>query len=166
MRRLASPLEAAISDGQLVIVEGSLPDALPALTDIRIDQIVRSAACLQPYRNGSDEPFTTNVDGVKSLARWAERHDIGCLHLVSTAYVCGRDVIRAEEKVLTEQPRFETDYELSKFQAESFLLDWASSTGAVLTILRPSLVVGDSRTGFTTQYGGFYQDQWSSFIAG
>ncbi len=57
----------------------------------------------------------------------------------------------------TPQPRFVTDYELSKWQAEEFLLNWAERSGRRLTILRPALVVGDSTTGFTTQYGGFYQ---------
>ncbi len=146
-----------IHEGHLTIMEGTLPDALPVVTVGRVDRIVHSAACLQTVNADEGEPFATNVEGVKTLARWADAHDVPVFHFVSTAYTCGRDMALAREVFHTPQPRFVTDYELSKWQAEEFLLNWAARSGRRLTILRPALVVGDSTTGFTTQYGGFYQ---------
>lgn len=157
MNRLGVDVHAAIADGRLDIIEGALPDRLPPAVPMHIDQIVHSAACLQPEQDDSGEPFTTNVEGVKALVAWAEDHHVHQLHFVSTAYVCGREMETAPEHFHKPQPRFETDYELSKYQAEAWLLEWSSRPGRSLTIHRPSLVVGDSRTGYTTQYGGFYQ---------
>lgn len=157
MRAFGIDLEQHVLDRRLVIAEGSLPHDLPDLGANPVTHVLHSAACLQVDHPNPGEPFTTNVEGAKSLAQWAQAHEVEHFHFVSTAYTCGRDMGRASEVFHLPRPRFGTDYELSKWLAEEYLLNWAASTGRRLTILRPSLVIGDSRTGFTTQYGGFYQ---------
>lgn len=157
MRPLGVDVETHLRAGQLVITEGTLPHEVPPLDVGGVDQIVHSAACLQTAGTDSGEPFATNFEGVKALARWAETHDVPNFCFVSSAYTCGRDTRLARELFHQPRPRFVTDYELSKWLAEDYLRRWADKTARQLTILRPSLVIGDSVTGYTTQYGGFYQ---------
>ena len=69
---LLAPLDVDVAqyihEGRLAIMEGTLPDALPAVTVGRVDRIVHSAACLQTVNADEGEPFATNVEGVKTLA--------------------------------------------------------------------------------------------------
>lgn len=142
--------------GTLQLVGGALPDSLPALSSKPHD-ILSCAASLQLFTNGNDEPFKTNVMGTKRLMEWAQAHGVRRIHAVSTAYVCGSYTESVKEVFHTPEPEFKTQYERSKWLAEGQFLDWAKQAGHTLTIYRPSFLVGDSQTGYTTQFGGFYQ---------
>ena len=143
---------------QLLLVEGELPERLPDPDWGRTDEIISSAASLQLFSNGNLEPHKTNVLGVERLIDWACRHDIRRIHAVSTAYVCGyHDNGHVSEVFHHPKPTFQTDYEHTKWDAEARFAAWSETPGNVLTIMRPSFLVGDSKTGHTTQFGGFYQ---------
>lgn len=158
MRQLDVEVEDYVKTGQLVLREGALPDALPDGQWGPTDDIVACAASLQLYSNGNGEPFRTNVEGTTVLIDWARRHNVHRLHAVSTAYVCGTKSQRVMEEIHQERPpSFQTQYEESKWVAEAALAEWARDDGNILTLLRPSFLVGDSTTGYTTQFGGFYQ---------
>ncbi len=157
MRPLGVEIEEHITAGRLILREGSLPDNLPDGEWGPTDDILACAASLQLFSNGNGEPYKTNVEGTRTLLEWADRHHITRLHAVSTAYVCGshRDLIRE-----VHHPRpasFQTEYEETKWQAEEMLARWAGANGNTLTVMRPSFIIGDSTTGYTTQFGGFYQ---------
>jgi omega-hydroxy-beta-dihydromenaquinone-9 sulfotransferase len=78
------------------------------------------------------------------------------LHHVSTAYAAGRSHcdVRASETLPPDEERyFRNTYERTKARAERFLQDY----GAVpWTIYRPSIVVGDSRSGRTRSWNVCY----------
>lgn len=156
LRALDVELETYLENGALTLVAGSLPGSLPVL-QTQPDQILSCAASLQLYSNGNEEPFRTNVEGISSLLSWAAANDIQRIHAVSTAYVCGSYTESVKEVFHRPEPEFKTQYEKSKWQAESLLWDWAQGPGRSLTVYRPSFLVGDSQSGYTTQFGGFYQ---------
>lgn len=164
VRRLAAmmapigvDLAERIEHGDVVAAAGGLPGPLPEPDWGRTDEVLHCAASLQLFTNGTNDPFTTNVDGVKALIEWVERHSVRRFHGVSTAYVCGMNRGLVAEVLHSPQPEFQTHYEHSKWIAEWELSRWRERTGGSLTIFRPSFVVGDSETGYTTQFGGFYQ---------
>ena len=157
MRQLDLDVDDYVQTGQLLLREGSLPEDLPDGQWGPTDDIVACAASLQLYSNGNGEPFRTNVEGTTVLIEWARRHHVHRLHAVSTAYVCGTKTQRVMEKFHDRPPSFQTQYEESKWIAERHLAEWGRENGNVLTVLRPSFLVGDSTTGYTTQFGGFYQ---------
>jgi len=157
LQQLGVDLTAYIERGQLVLVAGSLPDRLPDGNGYRVDDILSCAASLQLFSNGNEEPHKTNVTGTRRLIEWARRYDVRRIHAVSTAYVCGSYIQNVREKFHRPRPEFQTEYESSKWLAESHLCAWGAQDGNSLTVYRPSLLVGDSRSGYTTQYGGFYQ---------
>jgi len=146
-----------LESGQLSLIEGALPDHLPEPTWGRTDDIVHNAASLDLFANGNGDPFHTNVNGTEALIRWADAHGVRDIHTVSTAYTCGWNDGCIREDFHHPEPEFQTDYERSKWQAESLFRQWSQGPGRTLTVFRPSFLVGDSRTGYTTQFGGFYQ---------
>jgi len=150
--------DAYIQSGQLVLCEGAMPDALPSAGHWgSTDDIVSCAASLQLFSNGNGEPFKTNVTGIETLIDWARRHHVRTIHAVSTAYVCGAYKDNVREIFHPQPPSFQTEYERSKWIAEQKLAEWGRENGNVLTVLRPSFLIGDTTTGYTTQFGGFYQ---------
>lgn len=157
MRQIEVDLTPYMRSGQLRLVEGAVPSDLPEPTWGSTDSVVNCAASLQLFSNGNGNPFKTNVTGTQAIIEWARKHGVNRIHAVSTAYTCGwnRGVIR--EAFHHPAPDFQTDYEKSKWLAESLLEEWAREAGHILTVFRPSFLVGDSTTGHTTQFAGFYQ---------
>ena len=113
-----------------------------------VDTILHGAASLRFERNASGEPFRTNVDGARTLRNLVDRKSVST-HIISTAFVCGF----VEGKIVYEvnHPRgnFVNVYEQSKWEAEQIWVEKA-------TVLRPSIIVGDSLTGRTTSFNGWY----------
>ncbi len=159
LEQIGFDAEPCIAAGQLILVEAALPDHLPEPTWGRTDEVLHNAASLELFSNGNGdgEPFRTNVDGTRALICWADAHAIRTFHSVSTAYTCGWNDGVIPESFHSPAPRFQTDYEKSKWIAEGLCRDWARLPGRTLTLFRPSFLVGDSLTGYTTQFAGFYQ---------
>lgn len=157
MSGIGEDLSERMKRGEVLMVEGGLPAPLPDPDWGRTDDILHCAASLRLFTNGTNDPFTTNVEGARALIEWAERNQVSSIHAVSTAYVCGMNEGLIAEAPHAPQPEFQTHYEHSKWIAESEFQSWRQRTGGTLTIFRPSFVVGDSETGYTTQFGGFYQ---------
>ncbi len=157
MAEIGTDLDACLRQGQLILVEGVLPDTLPEPTWGRTYAILHCAASIKLFLNGDGDPFHTNVEGTRAMLAWAERQGIHRLFAVSTAYTCGWSRGLVRETFHREVPEFQTDYERSKWLAEGMLEAWAEVPDRSLTVFRPSFLVGESQTGYTTQFGGFYQ---------
>jgi len=155
--QLGTDLAPFLEAGQLVLVEGALPDHLPEPEWGRTHAILSCAASLQLFSNGDGEPFLTNLAGTEALIEWAICHSVTRIHAVSTAYTCGWNIGVIPEGFHAPAPEFQTDDERSEWRGETALEQWASWLGHSLTLFRPSFLVGDSTTGYTTQFGGFYQ---------
>lgn len=157
MLQIGVDLEPHLARDRLHVEAGCLPESLPRPSWGRTDAIVSCAASLQLYANGNPDPFRTNVAGMESLIGWAVECGVDRIFAVSTAYTCGWNSGVISEALHRPPPEFQTDYEKSKWESEELLATWSESPGRVLTILRPSFLVGDSATGYTTQFAGFYQ---------
>jgi thioester reductase-like protein len=102
-----------------------------------------------------EESRRINVDGTRNILELAERCSrLERLTYVSTAYVAGEPRGLFREDQLDVGQRFRNPYERSKFEAEQMLRDRA--VGMPLQILRPSIIVGDSRTGRTSSFNVLY----------
>lgn len=96
-----------------------------------------------------------NVDGTRNVLELAERLPrLDRLSYVSTAYVAGEPRRLFGEDELDVGQAFRNPYERSKFEAERMLRE--SAGGLPLQVLRPSIVVGDSRTGRTSSFNVLY----------
>jgi nucleoside-diphosphate-sugar epimerase len=117
--------------------------------------VIHNAASLT--FTGSDraqEPWLTNVTGTDHLLAVCRELNLHELHYVSTAYVCGLRPGPVAETELECGQKFRNDYEDSKYETE--LRVRAASFLRRLTVYRPAIIVGDSRTGYTSTYHGLY----------
>jgi nucleoside-diphosphate-sugar epimerase/predicted lipid carrier protein YhbT len=96
-----------------------------------------------------------NVEGTAGLLRLAERLRVPFCHF-STAYIAGDRRGRVFEREADVGQEFHNPYEASKCQAESLVREWAQRTGLAAFVLRPSIVVGDSRKGRIVHFDGLY----------
>ncbi len=106
-----------------------------------------------------EEMRRQNVEGtanVLALARGlAERGRLAAVHHVSTAFVAGDRTDLVAEADLDAGQRPRNEYERSKLEAEG-LVRAAQAGGLPVAVHRPSIVVGDARTGRASSYKVLY----------
>jgi nucleoside-diphosphate-sugar epimerase len=105
--------------------------------------------------------FRVNVEGTRNVLDALERcPGLTRLHYFSTCYVSGRYAGPFGEDDLEVGAPFNNYYEETKHLAEADVRR-RMSAGMPATIYRPSIVVGDSRTGETQKFDGpYFVMQW------
>jgi thioester reductase-like protein len=94
-----------------------------------------------------------NLEGTRRMLELASHIDgLERYAHVSTAYVAGTHVGRFAESDLDVGQEFRNTYEQTKFEAEQLV----RASGLPYTILRPSIVVGDRRSGWTSAFNVLY----------
>ncbi|HEY1784087.1 MAG TPA: SDR family oxidoreductase [Pirellulales bacterium] len=145
-----------------VVLEGDIAEPCLGLSaeDLRwlatnCRSILHSAASLTFQAEEADgEPWRSNVHGTRQVLEVCRQAGIREYHHISTAYVCGKRRGRILESELDVGQQPGNDYEQSKVTAEKEVR--AADCFDRVTIYRPSIIVGDSQTGYTTSYHGFY----------
>jgi thioester reductase-like protein len=100
-----------------------------------------------------DLGMRVNVEGTRNVLRFlADSRRLSRLHYVSTCYVSGTATGVFRETDLDVGQGFKNSYEETKFLAEGEVV----KSGLPFTVYRPSIVVGDSRTGETGKFDGPY----------
>jgi len=97
----------------------------------------------------------TNVLGLENLLHMVRKSPCRAFHLVSTAYVAGRQRGLCAEGI-REVREFHNVYEETKFRAEKMAARHCADNGITLYVYRPSIVYGDSNTGRTTLFNALY----------
>ncbi|MEZ6135098.1 MAG: SDR family oxidoreductase [Pirellulaceae bacterium] len=118
--------------------------------------VIHCAASIRFVRDpSSEEPYRTNVDGTQQLLAVCRELQVVHFHHVSTAYVGSRAATpRIMEAPVDQESLAGNDYELSKIRAECLVRQCSWLPG--WTIHRPSIVVGDSQSSFSSTFHGFY----------
>jgi len=119
------------------------------------DSILHNAASLSFVSTGrQSEPWRSNVGGTENVLEFCEQAGIEHFHHVSTAYVAGKRTGRVYENELNVGQSFANPYEESKVEAET-MVRTAKFLKSV-TVFRPAIIVGDSKSGLTFTYHNFY----------
>ena len=118
------------------------------------DSMMHSAASLTFHADGTGEPWHTNYDGTQNMLGLCQATELRRLHYVSTAYVCGLRQGKILETEVDCGQSFRNDYEESKLRAELLVREAAFIDE--LTVYRPAVISGDSKTGYTNTYHGIY----------
>jgi long-chain acyl-CoA synthetase len=121
-------------------------DAPPA------DVVIHCAASIA-FTLPVDEARAVNVEGTRRMLAAARRAGARRFVHVSTAYVAGRTTGRWAEDQRDAGQDFRNTYERTKWEAEHLVADAADLSCA---IARPSVVVGDSRSGWTPAFNVLY----------
>ncbi|UJA21140.1 NAD-dependent epimerase/dehydratase family protein [Thermoleophilia bacterium SCSIO 60948] len=124
----------------------------------RIGSIVHCAASIS-FTLGLEPSRAINVEGTRRVLEFgelcAERGGLDHLVHVSTAYVAGTHRGRFGEDDLDRGQGFRNGYEQSKFEAECLVSEFGDR-GLPVQVVRPSIVVGDSRSGWTSNFNVLY----------
>jgi len=96
-----------------------------------------------------------NIGGMRNLLDLAAKEGCYFFHYVSTAYAAGKKTGLCKEE-LAENDGFTNVYEETKYRAERMASDRCRQEGIRLSIYRPSVVCGNSKTGRATIFNGFY----------
>ncbi len=144
-------------DDRCFVVMGDLDDiGLPkSISDgtIKIDYIWHAAASLKYAEKDREHIEKVNIAGTKSLCELSNKLSVKHFNYISTAYVSGRMEGRIEEKLIDLDTPTSNYYEKSKIIAEHYLHQHCSAN---LKILRPSIVIGHSKTYVPTSFSGMY----------
>jgi len=144
-----------VVDGDITLENLGMPKDKLQQIAASTDAIWHCAASLSFTEDERDEIFRMNVDGARRVLDFAEQTRGRRLHHVSTAYVAGiRDA--AAETDLDEGQKFRNPYEESKCRAEQLVVERHRRQSIAATVYRPSIVIGDSRTGRATHCHGVY----------
>lgn len=103
-----------------------------------------------------DRLFLTNVEGTRHLLQFALLGRKKHFHHVSSAFIAGQFNGTFYEEDFNKNQTFNNSYEESKFNGEALVRRFAREHLLPFTIYRPSIIVGDSKTGRTQCYKGFY----------
>lgn len=157
----APDLEEALGGGRVEVVAGDVcrkklglePEVHRNLVH-RVTHIIHAAADLR-IDTAPDDLRPTNVEGVANVLAFAGAcGGLSRLSHVSTAYVAGGRTGEVPEEALDDRYGFENAYELTKLEGERLVR--AEMERLPVSVFRPAMIVGDSRTGEVRTFNTFY----------
>lgn len=123
----------------------------------RVTHIIHTAADMR-LDGPIDELRKTNVQGTANILELAKKahndHGLTRLSHVSTAYVAGARKGDVPENSLTDEFGFSSPYELSKYEGEKLVQE--AKKKLPISVFRPGMVVGDSKTGEIKTFNTIY----------
>ena len=143
------------------IVEGDITQPDLGLPAIELAQARRETAtifhlaAIYDLAVAQDVAARVNVEGTLNINEFAKTVErLRRYHYVSTCYVAGKRQGLIKENELHHDAGFRNHYEETKYLAE--LQVEALKAELPITIHRPAVVCGDSKTGETAKYDGIY----------
>ena len=143
------------------IVEGDITEEGLGLSRLELERarlettLVFHLAAIYDLAVARARAVRVNVEGTRNVNRFAQSlRGLRGYHYVSTCYVAGLRSGLILETELRHDAGFRNFYEETKYLAE--LEVDALKSELPVTIHRPSVVCGDSRTGETAKYDGVY----------
>src|ERR1035437_10146265 len=119
------------------------------------DQIIHCASDTSFAERKRDIVFKSNVSSLEGILEFAANADVNFFHYISTAYVAGANVTFCKESI-SSSTGFLNVYEESKAQAEKIIASFCKKYSIPCTIIRPSIVYGDSHTGRSLKFNALY----------
>jgi len=159
VRRIAG--EAQVKEDRFRILEGDITRANLGLSDEDLTTarsettILFHLAALYDLAVERELAMLVNLEGTRNVNEFARTiKNLRRYHYVSTCYVAGKRTGVIYENELRHEAGFRNRYEETKYLAELEVEDLKRELP--VTIHRPSVVCGDSRTGETAKYDGIY----------
>jgi nucleoside-diphosphate-sugar epimerase len=118
-------------------------------------QIVHCASDTSFSEKKREVVLKSNVESLSGILEFASDSRAEFFHYISTAYVSGSKVPVCTES-LSIATEFVNVYEESKALAENVIADFCNRNSIPFTIIRPSIVYGDSRSGRSLKFNALY----------
>src|SRR3984893_16551168 len=153
--------ETGVDIGRLRIVEGDITKYDLGLSSVELERArqettqVFHLAAIYDLAVAKDIARRVNVEGTRNVNNFAKSiAHLKRYHYVSTCYVAGKRKGLILEAELPHNAGFRNHYAETKYLAETSVE--ALKSELPITIHRPAVVCGDSRTGETAKYDGIY----------
>ncbi len=130
------------------------PDRYAALCD-KSGHIIHCASDTRFSEQNRREITAMNVDSLEQILELAKNSTAPWLHYVSTAYVAGISSSFCQETPVASE-QFVNVYEETKACAEKKITAQCTMHAIPFTIIRPSIVYGDSRSGRANHFNALY----------
>lgn len=121
----------------------------------RVEEVVHCASETSFAAGKQDQVRRVNVHGLGHLLDLLAGSPCNRLYLISTVYVAGKRSGACLEAFL-QTTAFHNAYEESKLRAEQLAAQHCAASGMQLTVIRPSIVYGNARTGRTLAFNALY----------
>lgn len=148
--------------GQLELVEIDFLKPLMGIPEenyrklcAKSEQVIHCASDTSFAERKRENVLRSNVKSLDGILKFASDSGAENFHYISTAYVAGKDVKVCKE-CLPSSSDFQNVYEESKALAENIIASYCTSNSIPYTIIRPSVVYGDSRTGRSLRFNALY----------
>jgi nucleoside-diphosphate-sugar epimerase len=149
-----------VVDGDVSLDNLGLSDHdLSALSNLSIEEVWHIAGSVSFSEKDRDLNYSVNVYGTNQLLGLLSQIKPKKLFHVSTAFICGKNesAVYSEDQLDCGQI-FNNSYEETKYISEQSVRDWSLENPETATaIFRPSIIVGDSKTGKTNNFTGYYR---------
>ncbi|WP_377888034.1 SDR family oxidoreductase [Alkalihalobacillus sp. R86527] len=147
---LIESLSTALQN-KLFIIKGNIADerlgvsaeTIDLLQD-KIDTVYHIAAYLSFDDREREKTFALNVNGTRNVLEFSKEIRAKSFYHVSTAYTLGNQLLGREE-LHPKDNTFVNPYEESKCHAEHLVFEYNDCFN--VSIFRPSIIIGDSKTG-------------------
>ncbi|MFC1682838.1 SDR family oxidoreductase [Candidatus Zixiibacteriota bacterium] len=144
-----------IVEGDISLDQFGLNDENYRRLSERVSHIIHCAAAAR-FDLELDQARSINVRGTENILALAQE----CIRppkidYIGTAYVAGQRKGVIKEDELDEGQEHNNTYERSKLEAEKLVRD--NMADLPITIFRPSIVIGDSKTGRVSGFSAFYR---------
>ena len=153
--------ETGLAAQNFSIVEGDITQSNLGLSGAEFDRARKETttlfhlAAIYDLAVARETAMRVNVEGTRNVNGFAKSVErLRRYHYVSTCYVAGKREGLIMEAELHHDAGFRNHYEETKYLAE--LGVEALKSELPVTIHRPAVVCGDSRTGETAKYDGIY----------
>lgn len=120
-----------------------------------VDQIIHCASDTSFSEHRRQQVFESNVFSLKHILNFANDTRVEYFHYISTAYACGQGGPICKEQI-SPTNHFLNVYEESKAQAEKTIASFCNQHRLPYTLIRPTIVYGDSRTGRSLKFNALY----------
>jgi len=120
-----------------------------------VNSVIHCASDTSFSENKREKVMTANIENLKGILEFAKNANAKYFYYISTAYVAGLSNNICEE-ILPAGKLFTNVYEESKAGAENIIDRFCKINSINLSIIRPSIVYGDSQTGRSLKFNALY----------
>ncbi len=117
--------------------------------------VIHCASDTSFSENKREQVMSANINNLKGILEFSKKANITFFHYISTAYVAGIGTVFCKE-TLSSAKTFTNVYEESKATAENIISAFCRKNSIYLSIIRPSIVYGDSRNGRSLKFNALY----------
>src|SRR6516162_3042279 len=143
-----------VFQGDISLPDIGLADSAKKEIATSTEEVWHCAASLSFQQEDRDEIFRMNVDGTRNVLHLLKQTSTRRIHHVSTAYIAGNRPDTVFETEINVGQTFRNPYEESKCQAEALIAEEQRKGTISVSVYRPSIVIGDSRSGRVTHFHG------------